>query len=285
VRTVELGGLVRTVAHNTGVSPAHTRAIIDAFSLEPEGYAHAPLHLWDQKRAYRPLHRFLLRVDVAGHPHVVFSREMAMECLMFFIQDLRFQKIPEPWRRPLVSEAIARISNDVGNWWEQTVAEQLEAHAGIVGVRSRTSIGGTSDAHIVVPEGVGELDFLGYSEADNALLVLECKCVRPQSEPKGQRRDRSRFVDQTKSYADQLRRKLAWVSANLVPLHRALVAEGLAPSDSKPGRARGAIVTYAPSIASEFLADIVCNTLWEILDWISATGSFPEPGEIAETFR
>ncbi len=77
-----------------------------------------------------------------------------------------------------------------GKWFEEYVNSRLR-EIGIVGVCSRTALGTGRNAFSI---GAGEIDYLGWSENDAALVLLECKMIHGGAEPRSWKNQLNAFL-------------------------------------------------------------------------------------------
>ena len=129
------------------------------------------------------------------------------------------------------------------------------------------SIGGGE--RIDIPAEVGQFDFLGYSEKDSALVVVESKMVEVGFESRFFRDEISQFATGKRSYAGQLCRKLNWVAANRAAVARALGAGG------RGLRVVSALVTLYPTYAACKIGDLPCVSVVELMEDYSGKGAWP----------
>lgn len=219
--------------------------------MEREGRA-----VWNPKQEHRAYRRGFLEFPHKTGLHIAFSREMARESLIHLVNSVCYRRLPEDWRHPEISAALESLSGQASRWFESVVAENL-AKLGIKGHRVKGRVGFSQDAP-VVPEGVGEIDFLGYEPKERLLVLAEAKMVLSGLEGKFWRDDVSAFVTSKGSYAEKFRRKIVWVCEQRSQLAAAL---GL-PSDV---RVVPAMFTLYPCIAKIFIQDFPCVSITEFM--------------------
>jgi hypothetical protein len=122
---------------------------------------------------------------------------------------------------------------------------------------------------IEIPQEIGQFDFLGYSEKDAALVVIESKMVEVGFESRLYRDEISQFAIGKRSFAAQLRKKAEWAAANRERLARAFGAARTSP------RVVSALVTLYPTYAALRIADLPCVSLVELMEDYAAEGGWP----------
>ena len=135
---------------------------------------------------------------------------------------------------------------------------------------------------IKIPSDVGEIDFLGYSEKENFLLIAECKMVQGGSEGRFFRDDIKEFVTSRKSYLKKYNRKVEWLRNNISAAASALASTGLYSMPTEPLTIVTAVITHYPTIAQDFINDYPCVSITNlVLDheergkWPYISGIFP----------
>jgi hypothetical protein len=122
---------------------------------------------------------------------------------------------------------------------------------------------------LVIPKGIGQIDFLGFSRQECLLLLCEDKMVEGSLEPKFFRDSLSQFVYDKDSYANRFRSKIDWTWQNREGIARALNLN-LAPSGFAC-----AMVSYYPCIASHFIHDFPCVSITELMIDFKTAGRWP----------
>jgi hypothetical protein len=198
---------------------------------------------------------------------------MASEALTILRAGVAFKRLPPEWCSPDVSTALERISNEAGKWFEGVVRDDL-ATVGVRGVAGRQSLGQGAGL-LRIPEAVGEIDYLGYSERERLLVVAECKCVNEGSEPKYFRDSLNDFVQKRDSYRAQFLRKVEWVQQNTAAICQALATEPGFPRAVAPTRLATTLVTLYPSIATHFITEFPCRSITELMLDYEAASRWP----------
>lgn len=255
--------------------PAHSVATaLDGFSLMKCKMEAENRVVWKPKQENRAYRRAFFEFPHPSGTHLVWSKEMAKESWLKMVSEVVFKKIPPEWESPGVKAAVERISNAGGKWFETICIENLEK-LGFRGTRSYKKGIGVGEARLAIPAAVGELDCLGYSDAEELLLLAECKLVRSGSEAAFFRDDGSKFVTSSGSYADQLRRKAEWVCSNCDAVCRAMESEKGNPTTIKPHRLAHVMITFYPSIVTYMIQDFPCVSITELMVAHEAAGGWP----------
>jgi hypothetical protein len=231
-------------------------AMLDGFTVTPEGMQAEKRALWNPKQHQRAYRRgFFAFPDPTG-PHLAFSRDMAKENLMQLINGVCYKRLPSEWKTKATSAALEVLSKKASDWFEQQVNRNLQG-VGIAGGRckNQVSVRGKS---IAIPPEVGEIDFLGIHVAENLLVLAEAKMCLTGLEAKFWRDDVELFATARDCYAVKFRRKIAWCSA-----HRRELAD-LFGLKAEPRLAR-VLVTLYPCIADLFIPDFPCVSLAELM--------------------
>ncbi|WP_437193186.1 hypothetical protein [Planctomicrobium sp. SH527] len=229
--------------------------------------------VWKPKQEYRALRRGFFEFPHPTGPHIIWSRELAKECLITLTVGVVFQRFPPEWKNADVEAGLAKLSNKAGVWFEGVTMDNLRK-VGVVGLKSLKSVG-MGDKRIAIPADIGELDFLGYHPGWRLLVLLECKMVGEASEPTFMRKDIDTFVKGEKSYVNKFRRKLGWVQNHLNEVCAGI--ESIFPNvgSISPQKLVAAIVTLNPTIASSFITDLPCVSLTELMLDIQECGTWP----------
>lgn len=246
---------------------------LQGFSLPVKKMREEGREIWKPKQEYRALRRGFFEFPHPTGPHIVWSREMARECVFMLTKGVVFQRIPPEWKSTEVNAGLAKLSNQAGKWFEGVTEDNL-AKVGIVGVKSLKGVG-MGDKRIAVPAEVGELDFLGYHPGWRLLVLLECKMVDGAFEPKYMRDDISTFVKADKSYVRKFRRKVEWVRNSLKAVCAGLGTVMPKVGPIAPANLATAMVTLHPTLASVFITDLPCVSLTELMIDIEERGAWP----------
>jgi hypothetical protein len=266
--------VIKICADNLELRVEDVARVIEGFSISKDQIESEGRELWKPKQEYRAYRRGFFEFPHPTGAHLAFSREMAQESFLMLLKSAVFHQLPKEWISDSVKIALSHLSNEAGAWFERVVEDNLRT-INIVGVRSAKNGIGVGTNRIAIPPDIGEIDFIGYSEVERLLVIVECKLSRDSSEPKLFRDDLSDFVQSKNSYIKKFRKKFEWVKANLEPICRALESTQGRGAVIAPVRVAGAIITFLPSIAACFIDDYPCVSLTELMLNFESFGGWP----------
>ncbi len=247
---------------------------LDGFSLSKENMDTEGREVWKPKQEYRAFRRGFF---VLPHPmgrHLMWSKEMARECLIHLEAGVAFRHLPPEWRSSAIDRALEALSLKAGKWFENVVMENL-AKVGIVGEKSLKDGIGRGGKRITIPSNVGEIDFLGYSPGEQLLVIVECKLVQSALEARYFRDEINEFVNSRRAYAKKFRKKIDWVLANAPSIGEALASIKDYDTRIAPHHVAIAMITLYPTIASCFIEDFPCVSLTELMMGYEKVGKWP----------
>lgn len=207
-------------------------------------------------------------------PHLAWSPKMAVENAALLITEIPMKQVPIEWASPEVVSALGRLSNVVGKWFETSMARNFTS-LGIVGIESAKDAVGRGPTAVPIPPDIGEMDFIGYSHTDRAVIVAESKFVRSGAEPRFYRDDLSEFVTGSNAFMKRLSRKSEWVAHNLPRVRTALANATGAKITDETRRVLSVMVTYYPSCAGYFWKEAPCVSLAEFMLDYQHSGKWP----------
>jgi hypothetical protein len=279
---IHYANLVETLHQHTKKSKESIEAVLDGFTLRKIDMNAEGREVWKPKQEYRAFRRAFFEMPHSTGKHLAFSKSMALEALNQLAIGVAFKQFPSEWRSKETSKALANLSIQTGKWFEKVVHRRLGSLE-IIGLKSIKQIG--KNNHVVkIPSNVGEIDFLGYSEKDNFLLIAECKAVQGSFEGKFFRDDIKEFSTSRKSYLKKYNRKVEWLKNNALSVIDALNSIQIYKKHIQPTKLATAIITCYPTIAQDFIDDYPCTSITNlILDyrnhggWAYSKGVFPIP--------
>jgi hypothetical protein len=238
---------------------------LSGFTISPAQMEAEQRELWQPNREYRAYRRGFFEVPHPTGDHFIFSPAMAGEAFLIFSREAVFGQFPQEWRSEAVNRSLGRLSNEAGRWFERVVEDNCRA-IGFVGRRSAKERLGEGQARIEIPQDIGEIDLIAYSQREELLLILECKLVRYSFEARYFRNDISDFALARRSYAEKFRRKVEWMRDNLEELCRAIASqEPLRGVRVTPNRIACAMITLYPTMATCFINDMPCVSIAELM--------------------
>lgn len=258
--------LVNEIIRESSLPMEVVKRALAGFTITAENLKNEGRAVFKPKQKHRALRRGFFLMPHADGPHLAFSKSMALENLAHFCGAVAYQKLPPEWSTRSTMQAAVNLSAAAGRWFEGQVLSRLN-QLGIIGGRASRKVGQGSAA-IPIPSSVGEIDFLGIDPKQNLLVVVEAKMVKGGVEPAFWRNELEEFVRRPGCYTEQFRKKVAWVSEN----RRAIAAVLGGDFEPKVGMA---LVTLYPTIAQEFISDIMCVTLTELVLDHQRAGGWP----------
>jgi hypothetical protein len=281
VKFIHLNDLLKNVSEAFGQEISTIRILVDGFSLRKEDLtkrAKKGEDLWNPKYEARAYRRALFVVPHHSGMHVIFTDRMFDEAFQILLGEVCFEEFPVEWKSPDVKNALSQIGIARGAWFEQVVATQMKA-IGLNGVSSKKIFG--KNRNSVKPPG--ELDFIGYSPADEALILFEAKMLQTGTEPKLWINQINSFIEdkfdklgaiKQPCFLTKFKRKVGWLSENAASVIEALRSEGIEVRKA-PTKVCFAFITYTPCPAAYFVKDVPCIALTEFLENYKANGSWP----------
>ena len=238
---------------NTSIEKA-TKAI-NGFTIQAANLENRTL--FSPKQEHRAYHRGFFEFIHKDTAVLFFSRAMAIESLDILINNACYQKLPEEWKNPTIELYLTTLSNKAGKWFEDVVSCNLAE----VGINAISSVDRyrSKGKIITPPDNVGEIDFIGYLEEQNALFVIEAKNVRFNTEPRLFRDDLSKFVTGKKSYASKFSSKCQWVMYNLPTVIDELEKQGVLARNIQ--KVYKIMVILAPSPVEDRISEFSCVNL------------------------
>ena len=241
--------------------------ILRGFTLRRVDMQNEGRQLYSTRQAFRAFRRGFLEIKLPSGPNIAWSQVMAEECLIRLASGTCYRKLPHEWRGPNTTNALDALSRRAGDWFAKHATRKLHDRGFLGSARKR--VVGARGVRLEIPDGVGEIDFLGSLPGEGIIVVMEFKMVEDLVEPFLMRDDVSEFARQPKSYANKFRMKLRWVLENQAALSTMLCGS----PDARPVAA--VMVTMYPTIASEFIPDFACVSLVEFLVAFDAAGTWP----------
>ncbi len=229
--------------------------------------------LYKPKQEYRAFRRAFFELIHRTGSHIAFSKEMAQECLFQLIVNTVSKQFPAEWITPKIKTALETIANKNGTWFENYVAEKIK-EIGYEGEVSLKRLYFDSTNH-KIPDDVGEIDYLGYSKNENALLVLECKFVKPSYENNLFRDDLSEFVNSKKAYKKKFDKKKKWCKTNVDLISLFLKDKDIIDEIKSPKEIHFALITFYPNISHYFIKEYPCVSLTKFIMDYKEIGNWP----------
>lgn len=266
--------MIDELSKASGHSAKSVQSALDGFTVTKEGLLSEGREIFKPKQEYRAYRRAFFEMPHETGPHLAWSKEMAIESYIQLGMGIAHGQFPREWKSPDVMAAGSRLSNALGKWFESAVANNL-GKLGIIGVTSAKCQIGRGASAVRIPQDIGEIDFLGISPRDNALIVAECKCVRGSYEPNTDRDDIKDFITGNNAYMKKLAKKADWVFKNVASVCSALPSVIGAGSRTDLNRVHSIMITYYPSPAALFWDKTPCVSLTEFMLDYQDKGAWP----------
>ncbi|CAI0971291.1 TPA: hypothetical protein ACSTLY_002333 [Serratia fonticola] len=255
---------------NFRITPEQAELLLNGFSLSAQTMEER--ELFRPKQEYRAYKRAFFRDPADGVEYVFFSRRMAWECLNILIADVPFKKLPPEWQSTNVKKALDVLSLRAGRWFEQVVERNLET-LGIAGSSSVKTLSLGSGQTLRIPSNVGEIDFLGFDEAQKMLVIIEAKQVGYATEPRMFRDDQSKFIEGSDSYSAKFIKKYNWVLDNVESVEKHFAYKF--NLEIKLELAGYAMITLYPTIVSTKLKEFSCVSISEFMRKAEGSDAWP----------
>lgn len=267
--------VIETISKGAGIAPDCIGRLLDGFTVTRQNMIQENRQVWKPKQEYRAYRRGFFEFPHASGPHLTFSPNMAKECILVLMRDLAFQYLPKEWKDPALKEASASLSNRSGEEFERIIQKLMKARGFQLAASFKNSIG-TGAARLVVPAEIGEMDCLAYSQSLQLMVLLECKLVQAGTEPTRFRDDLDQFNNK-KGFFVKIEKKLTWVRNNMAAVCQALESIPGSIKPVNPSSIACAIITFYPSIASDYAQSIPCVSMSEFFTEWDKKGVWPYP--------
>ena len=226
---IKYDSIISQLSENLKCSEEIIEKVLSGFIIPKKTESNEVRELWNPKQEYRAYIRGFFEFPHPTGKHIIFSKNLASESLQLLIVNAVSQKLPKEWRNEAIDIVLSKLAKEAGQWFENTVIENLNS-IGIHGVNPKRNIGSKGNS-LRIPNDVGEIDFLGYSSADKAMIICEFKMVAPSFEPKYIRDDVSEFIADKNSYKNKFKKKIQWVIQNNQKVLESLKSEKKLPSN------------------------------------------------------
>ncbi|MBN8659069.1 MAG: hypothetical protein J0M35_01810 [Candidatus Obscuribacter phosphatis] len=242
--------------------------IIGGFTISSAGLQSPNRTYYNPQEEHRALGRCFFELTMNGRPHLVWVHELFFDAFNLMRRKISHGALPKEWKDPKLAEALGKINNARGTWFEQNVLEQTKL-LGLLGMRSKKELnsGGTQ-----VPIVPGELDYIGWSPRDSAFIFLEAKMLEWAGEPKAVKQQIDKF-ERPKGFKDKYLKKCEWIVQNSSAVVSELQSAGI--QAAAPTNLKTAFITYEPSAAASRLHEFPCVSLAEFVHDFEREGKWP----------
>jgi hypothetical protein len=219
----------------------------------------------------RALKRCFFETTFDGQPHLAWVQELIVEAIDAIPKALAFGELPQEWLlSQKIKDSVAAVSNERGDWFEKQVG-RIVSGVGISGLCSKKKLGQKLDLIKLLPVP-GELDFIGWSKKDQALVVFETKMLKWAAEPKNVRNQNVQFLEK-KGFIEKLDNRSKWIAANIDAVVKALKSEGVPVGT--PISVNAAFISFEPLFATYCVKDYPVVSIAEFVEDYSAKGKWP----------
>ncbi len=253
-----------------GISADQASKIVEGFSLSHQNMEGRELN--KPKQEYRAYKRAFFKHKLNGEDAAFFSLRMARECLNKLVSDIPFRKLPSEWESKSVNSSLDKLSLMAGRWFEGVVVENLKT-LGIRGSHSVKSLKTSPNERILIPNDVGEIDFLGFHEEQKLIVIIEVKQVGLATEPRLFLDDLSKFVHGTNNYSSKFMKKYNWIIQNSASVQMHFKHTfGL---DTKLESAGYTMITLYPSVVTTKIHEFTCVSITKFMNESKKGESWP----------
>ena len=187
--------LKRILIENYNIPLNSVNLFFDVFLINKEGLKKEPRAIYRTKQKYRLMVRFVLEFVSNKASYLLYTLEMLNEAYIMFHKSLCYNDLPDELKSEKMKDISAQITRSYGKEFEVYACNFLKTK-GFVGNTSKRKLPSGS----VIPNDVGEIDFLGYSIDLKRLVCFEFKNVFYSTDPLEFRDDLYKFIHKKDSY-------------------------------------------------------------------------------------
>ncbi len=254
------------------ISDQQCEQILAGLTVFPNKVAIGNKGFFNPQLESRALKRCFFETTFNGKLHLAWVPELVDVSIEAITKALAFGEFPLEWSSTKeITDRVSAISNERGDWFEKEIARVVKT-LGIKGPASNTAIGQKKFRIKLLPKP-GELDFIGWSPNDKALVVAEAKMLKWAGEPRVVRNQDQKFTEPTDGYVDKLNRKIEWIANNLEAVIDALKSDGW--DVGKPASINSAFITFEPVFAKYKVKNYPVVSLAEFVDSYTKAGKWP----------
>lgn len=254
---------IEGISNQTQINKTQLNRFFEGLTLSKELLERNRRTFFKFKQDYRVGKRPFLEIQKNGETYLSWSNEMLKERLDFLDNDFVFKTLPAEWNHNPISEAVSKMSNDAGIWFEDQVKENF-VKVGVIGDHIKDKFcPGKNSLNCL---SVGGFDFLGYSSKENMLILIECKFINPGFEPRSYFDDLSSFKDPKKGYVKKLDNKVEWLAENFNKVKRDLSVRLKIKIPVTCNIIGTAFFTYIKTFAFAFIDKYPCVSFTEFFD-------------------
>ena len=253
------------------------KVVLEGISLRKSKMLEEGREIWKPKQEYRAYFRPFFEIPHETGVHFIWSQGMARESIHFMYIRLAHKLLPNEWKQRSLNKPLGDYEKQITKEFENIVIENLRK-VRLSAARFNKCIG-SGPGKLYIPNQVGEIDLLAFCPDNGLLIVGDCKVVKAASEPVHFRDDLTKFVNGKKNYIGQVNRKTDWILGNLKALEKSLQTSSDFPDDIAVKSVAPILVTYYPSFASYFVANVPIVALTELMTSLKSYKGWEFPGQ------
>lgn len=254
-------------AHNNRIPVENVESILSQLILDKS----IPRELWNSRQYNRINKKPFLEFQSKGRTVLMWSHNKISDYLALLDSDLTFNKIPPGWNSKPLVDAVSKISNFAGKWFEKSAIVQLEK----LGFKGREIKNDTFVKFSNVNFDCGQIDYLGYYPKGNCLAIFEFKMIETGFDARGIRQVSTGFLNGNDSYVKVFTKKINWLKSNLNFIKEYYKKEYNIVIPQDLNQVRSIFITFYPTLLNLFYTDISCKSLVQFVDNCDSNGIWP----------
>jgi hypothetical protein len=254
------------------------KKLFKALTLTKQILKNEPREIWNYKQQNRVSKKPFLQINYHGKDCLLWSDQKLKGFLTLLDSDVTFKNFPKELSNPSIDKAIDKISNKAGKWFELQVIAQMKK-LNIFGATAKDRII-SKISNTQIECSAGEIDFIGLSENDSSIIILECKMINSGFEARGFRQERDNFMKGKDSYIIKLIRKVNWVFDNYETIMKILSENYYIDQSKISRRVLCGFITYFTTMIPCFVDLFPCISLVEFIDRYNSESKWPYPNGI-----
>ncbi len=270
---VDKEAFINEISHNNNFTLKSLIQVFEAFTLNSGNFKNRSREIWNYRQQNRISKKPFLQISEGTKDFLLWSDQKLKDFLTLLDLDVVFKNFPEKLTNEEVNRAIAQISNKTGKWFENQVSK-LMYQLNIFGA-SVKKINDTETFYKGLSCPIGEIDFLGLSELDSSIVILECKMTNAGFESRSIRQDRDAFLKGKNCYAVKFAKKINWVFDNFDLIKKTLCKKYNVDESRISRRVACSFITYYTTTIPCFFDSIPCPSLVDFVDRYKSKKNWP----------
>lgn len=224
--------------------------------------------IWNYVQQERSRKRPLIKINYNGKFFRLFSPAMLGDRICDIAEDIILSpqdRLPKEWDRGLIKRQLSKANNEIGKWFEHLTIDLLKS-IDILGFKPGNTIRLSANETIQINSQIGPPDFIGFSQKDNAIIIIECKLLDCVFESKGIQGELKKFLSGKKDYTQKLKEKINWIQENHSSIKKAINYTCKISVPQECEHIYYCFVTYYPTTLRYFYNEIPSPTLVELVD-------------------